>query len=134
MVPPNPGVAGASPHAVQIQVDTGCQGTLALGVGNGICPRPRTFSLSLALSWSLLLARQLPFLQCCSCFTEFLPYLHSSDLSENSFSPRVKNLPRSRLRFFLVLPLVSRERLRRSCLATKTFEIHLVQSFLTKRV
>ena len=34
-----------------------------------------------------------------SCFHEFLPYLHLSDLFENSCSFRVKNPPWSRLKF-----------------------------------
>lgn len=33
--PPNPGVVGLSPHAVQIQADSGRQATLALGVDRG---------------------------------------------------------------------------------------------------
>ena len=40
LAPPNPGVVGASPHAVQIQVEMGHPGALASRAGKGIYPCP----------------------------------------------------------------------------------------------
>ena len=103
---PNPGVVGVSPHDTLIQVDTGCQVTLVSGVGKESALDGELFLCSYLFS-AACMAADVP---CCSCFNEFLHYLHSSDLFENSSSPRLKNPPQSKLSFFLVLHLVSRER------------------------
>lgn len=132
MAPPNPGVLRANPHALQIQADKGCQVTLASGGGKRICPRPRPYRLCLG-SFLFSAACRAAAFPCCSCFKELLPYLHSSDQFENSFSSRVKNPPWSRLRFLLLPHLVSRRDLPRgSYPATLAFAwlINFLQSFI----
>ena len=111
---PNSGVVGASPHTVQIQVDMGCQVTLALRDGKGICPIPRKCSVN-SLPLHFPAAGKAAAIRFYSCSNEFLPYIRLSDLPQNSFSFRVKNPPLSRLTFHLV----RRERPPRcNCLAT----------------
>lgn len=106
---PNPKVVGASPHAVQIQADMECQVTPALRDGQGICPIPRkclaNFRSSCPLHLCIFLlsaACEAAAIHFYSRSNEFLPYLPSSDLLENSSSFRVKSPPASRLRFLLV--------------------------------
>ena len=100
---PNPGVVGASPHAVQIQADTRRQVTLALRDGKGTLflyqeNVKQTFPLHLCI-FLLSAACKAAAIQFYSCFKEFL---HSSDLLENSFPFGVKNPPLYKLRVHLL--------------------------------